>query len=312
MANGFLFANNLMLDTSKTLKRTDKVSTTALRKLDFLISKASDQDLILVLCGEVFSKTFCIKTLSECIDRLKSIECLILADGSQMKNKDINPKSTLGILDRAGIVKAIHGNEVSKRVEIEDESGGSTFGIVGNRHNVLNDEITIDQGLFGDLKCIYVGDFKVDMNFSGCQTLVKPYEVQNCALVIASGNNRDCLETKVGRTLWATTGIALRTNPKDESIKPSYLVYKPDSGVCFESIPSDEFVFDPVITADSNEEVSNKSNFARKLRDECTHEGPTQGKLNKSSIDKLCDEKDISLSAREVIYRLEKSYHATK
>jgi hypothetical protein len=230
-----------------------------------------------------------------------------------MNGAKLKRKSTLGILDRAGIVRAIYGNEISKRIEIESDNGEITFGLVGNRHDIANDEIIVDQGLFNEVQCIYIGDFKADLNFSGSKNSVKPYEVQSCALVVATGQTRDCLDTQVGKTKWMTSGNALRQNASEESVAPSYALFLPDQDIYFGEIPFEEFVFDHAgLDEKTVETIYDKSDFARRLKEVCCEEEIVNGGVNQTAIDKLCEERNVSLPAREIIYSLEKKYHASK
>lgn len=313
MIKGFLFANNLLLDTRKTLKRTDSVRDVIYRKLDHLVNECQEKELALVLTGSVFTKSFCVKTLSDCLDRFQGIDCMILADKTQMSGTELNPQSTLGLLNRAGVVRAIYGNEISRRVDVSTGEGEVTYGIVGNRHDVANDEIIVDQGLFNDMECVYIGDFLADLNFSGGTGQVKPYEVNNCALVIASGVSTECLDAKVGKTLWAIPGNVVRHKTEQETLAPSFITFAPDEGVKFFEISHDEFVFDHAGLEESVIEASfEKSNFARKLKEECSNETAIQGGVDQATIDRLCQTRNVSQAAREVIYNLEQRYHATK
>lgn len=313
MAKGFLFANNLMLDTRKTLKRTDDVSQTILKKLDFITEITKNKDLILVLCGSTFTKTFCVKTLSECMDRLKGLESIILADENQMSGGKLNAQSTLGILSKAGLARAVFGNEISKRVDIETDGGEVTFGIVGNRQSVVNDEIVIDHGLFNQMECIYIGDFLADLEFQGLANSVKPYEVRHCALVVASGESTSMSDAKVGKTQWVTPGNVVRHTPAQETLKPSCLIYTPNEEIEFIEIPHDEFVFDSNVPEESKGPVEiEQSNFAKRLKEECSGSEVFVGKIDQSVIDRLCEKRNVSQAAREIIYDLERRYHQTK
>ena len=313
MAKGFMFANNLMLDTKKTLKRTDDVNQTILKKLDFLAETCREKDLVLVLCGAIFTKTFCLKTLSECMDRLSGLECVILADKSQLTGKELNPQSTLGILSKAGLARAVFGNEISKRIDIETGSGEITFGIVGNRQNIVDDEIVIDHGLFNQMECIYVGDFLADLEFQGLKNSVKPYEVRHCALVVVTGTSMSMSEAKVGKTQWVTPGNVVRQNKDQENLKPSCMIFTPNADVEFIEIPHEDFVFNDDISEEPQILVSiEQSNFAKRLKEECSEDSVFIGKVDQAVIDRLCEKRNVSQAAREVIYDLERRYHSSK
>lgn len=252
--NGFLFIGDLFINTSAPGRRIDPdFFSVVKRKLEFSLNLAKDKNLVPVIAGQMFYKTFDIKALTEIILTIKDkgIICLPSKMEWDKKRSVLLSKSTIGILSATGIVRTLLPNDIftlnidnkeyhlSSRLDSLDEVRS------GTKMLVLRNSEMDDVEKFSS----YIDTNRVDLCINAGTKFKNIFSIGDC--------------------VWNNIGPVVRAYPENEEFQPSVTEWTPSGGFKSYVVPYEKHVMDHSVLA-KNVENQNlvQSDFAKLMKDE--------------------------------------------
>lgn len=267
---GIIFLNDLNLcsDKSKPLGRIDEnFIQTIQKKLEFVVAYAKENEMKIVIFGDVFKKGFSFDAMSLFVSSFRDERPLIINKKENDSLRFLSMFEHFDIHDGEGTVDAI---------QIESELGIDEYHIeyynkVDNTYNGLELHLGIDA------KGILISDHYCDTE--------SPFDRIEAIMC----GKWESVSNEMSHK--AHCKSIIRQNIKDKAHEPCFPIWTPDAGIKFIKVPCEKFVFDDF---DYTERVEkrNNSEFSEMLL--AASKIDFGGDDIPSLIDKLFEKNEIS------------------
>lgn len=250
---GFLFIGDVFINTTAPGRRIDQdFFSTVKGKLKFCMNLAEEKELVPVITGQMFYKTFDIKALTEIIPYIRDSGIHVLPSSMDWNKKKCSllSKSTLGILSATGILNVLCDDN-----NLELDIDGSKFVVTGNS------DISIDNNT---TKILVMRSPELDE-----PSKIKSFDtIGNSSIIVNAGTKyKSTVTTK--NALWNNIGPLVRAYTDNEEFAPTIHEWTPNNGFKEYVVPHEKHVMDHTAVAKNVEDQNLvKSDFAKLMKEE--------------------------------------------
>lgn len=247
---GILFIGDLNFNASSPGRRVDEsYFETITRKLTYCLTLCEQKELIPVICGKLFYKSFDIKVISEVIYLLKGKGIYAFPSNLEwdINNQRVIPKSTMGLLNAADIVKAI---DISKGVFL-DVDGEEIF--------IGKESVTKQSKL----------SFSVSNLINTDKDIIEHQVQNNDFTYFINANAKKRFVSTVSGKDYINLGPVSRLTLESEMLTPCVTEWTPKNGFKEYVVPHETHIMDSrAVTENIDKQDIKQSDFAKLMKEE--------------------------------------------
>ena len=303
--NGILFIGDLLLNTSAPGRRIDDDFLSAvLNKLQFSLDLCKEKNLVPVIVGQAFYKTFDAKVLTEVIPLLKGANAYFLPSLVDSDPK-LNPgelikKSNLGILSLTDTVNVID-SENPLIVNINGKTCGLYYSNNGKAFEKSCESNDVNILL---------------LRHTGCDDLELVNTISDFSdinLVVNAGTRHESNEINANNLIWKNLGPSVRVHLESEENSPKVFEWNPIDSFKEYILPHNKFIMNHDVRAKNIEDQNLiQSDFAQMMKEEMIRlEQENDSDLIETELTEILVKKGSSSMIREQINLLQKEVEIT-
>lgn len=296
--NGVLFIGDLLINTSAPGRRIDDDFLSAvITKLTFALNLCKEKELVPIIVGQAFYKSFDVKVLTEIIPVLKESGAYFLPSMVDSKGsiESVLPKSNLGILLATDTVNIID-NENPLSLIIKNQKCNFHSSNTGNKFQASLEDSKINVLLLRQ------------PNIESEDQINEMSDFQNIDMIINAGTRLEGNEILSNNKTWKNIGPSVRTHLESEEYSPKVFEWNPTTGFKEYILPHNVHVMNHnAITQNIEEQNLVKSDFALMMKEEMIRlEQENDSDLIETELTEILISMDSSIEIKDQISALQK------